>query len=426
MWLDAWHMKKIVNKEGQNTEVADYTGRVLQMPIGELAARIPRGDPRRDDWTESIESWFSGRVGGVEYEVWYVKDGLPSRLLPAKFQAECSARNIVEVLTGGGRSQSAALACRLAALAAGLSLVFMFKGKRRWLALAMALPWMLFAVLADAWYASFGLGALAFLPFAVEGLAVSAFSGAPTAEGEGPRRLLYHIFPLALPLYAALLFDPRAASSFFALALASLSLSLLAMDYLSAIGRRHFYAIPITAGRSSVLRPLKPVTAALSLFLALVAMLPAAVGRGPSQARSGPAAPISIPEPIWKTPATGVREGSRLPGLEAWRNHVANEEVFFTSPLRSAEEGATIPTRSPSFSGRPPPAFRAMTGGIESVLADQSGAQGFTMGSPANAGSGPLALWRLILYIIGPIIVIAGAGKLQPRAGGRRVTIHER
>ncbi|HUX37136.1 MAG TPA: hypothetical protein VMV44_04475, partial [Rectinemataceae bacterium] len=380
----------------------------------------------RDSWTESLESWFSGRVGAVEREIWYVKDGFFSRLLPGKFKTECFSLNILEAIVPGGSSQSTALAARVLAIAAGLALVFAFKGKRRWLAIAMGLPWILFAVLAGGWYASLGLGALSLVPLAVEGLAFSAFRGDFLADRDGPLRVLYMLLPLLLPLYAAVLLLPAAIFPYLALTLSSLCASLLAIRLLSTTGRRHFFAIPISAEKSTFIKPLRLAPRVLSLLLALVVILPAIFERGSATAMSGPSSSLSIPEPLWKGSKSQKSGDASLPGLDAWRSHVANEAAFFTSPLRSKEGGATLPSRPNSPKDLPPPVFGAMAAGIESVIADQAGARAFAIGSPMDAGPGPLALWRVILYIIGPIIVFVGAGSIKFARGRTTVTIHER
>lgn len=398
--------------------MADYSGRLLRLGLAEFAARIPPGDPRRDPWTEGLERWFEARAGAQSRELWYVHAGLLDRVRPRAFLAGLQSRSVAELGEAGAQGLLGSPALRLILALGALAGLFALRGLSRRLAAAGALPWLLFIVAAPPPAAFLGFGGLALLAPAAQRLA--PFFLGPGEEALPPAGSLGIASALLLlpPLYAALLVFPEGMGSCLALSFASLAALLLVGSLRKGRGRPHFVALPI-GGRRGVLgeglRALPPALRLGGLLVLLLAALPLVAGAG-GRTGSGDSS-LLLPLPLGAGRESPLEP---LPGLPAYRSHLGNEAGFFDGALREegegrlgrADEGRAAPARAASF-GR---------GDIESLLAEAGAKAVFGLAPLSEGRARPLALWRLLLYIIAPILAFAAS--FGPPGALRRSTGH--
>ena len=412
--LGRWKITRLVSKDTQTTEIADYTDRIVRMPLDELAARIPAGDPRRDSWTESLGDWFSGAMGGKTLEIWYARSSLPAELAPRAFAKSLAALGIAEASGGRGREFPGAPTWALAFAAIVCLPTLFLRGSKKRSFLAMSLPWAVYCAAVGARHGIFALAASAGGLFAIEEIASAAAPDDALPAARRSSRLRGLFLQLALPLYAALLLSAVSIPSMIAVSLSSAFARRAACRREGDTRPRRFIAVPIRAGRHFPIRPIPPRLSIVALILGLLVVAPISMESRRSALRADGAEPaISVPVPAGTVLGGGGPPS--LPGLDAWRKHLDNELAFFDGALRGT--GMTAPRRvvadTPEERPMSTTRFVPSKGCIESVLADQGGAHEFTMGDPSDERPEPLALWRLLLYIIGPIIAFAAMGDVR-------------
>jgi len=406
-WLESWGISRIVSKDTQQVSAADYSGRILPLSLSQFEQRIPPRDPRRDEWTDSLSSWFSGSIDGTPRAVWYIHASLPARLAPRSFSAGLAAHGLVEIEgkgVGEGSSSGRWLGLILALM--GASPLLMTSKSRRFASVGLGLPWLAYCILVPDWHGAFAIAAMAVIPSSIQFL-----DSLPLHEAKARGRtvllaLAAILSPALLPLFAAFLFKPAALSPFMLLDAAS-ALVLLAV-LVSPFGNRGrgFVAVRIVKRFLPALRlPTFPLLM-LSSSIALAAVVPVLLlpfTTSPKQASATHSIEVAMPMRRFDTKSTDLLS---LPGLGVWRLHMENEASFFNRALRISspqDSRESIPKMGERTFG--PPAS-----GIERILFDQGPDSTFAMEKLSAEPAPRLALWRFILYILLPLVVIAVVG----------------
>ena len=418
-WLDSWGFTTIVSRDSQKVATADYSGRILQLSLAQFEERIPSRDPRRDSWTEALESWFLATIGEKNYEIWFVRDSLLADILPQVFSRRLADHHVIEAVSNGGIASAQPGWIGFALALIGSIQLLLWPRSRRLVIAGLWLPWAVFLVFIRTGSGAFVIGAMAIIPYVSEILCRKADFARVRNWGSTLGFYASAFLPAALPLYAAFLLRPSTLSSYFLLGIASTLCASLAFSIRPEPQRKYFVPVPILKRRFPFIRVTSVPLLAFSFGLSFMGVLPSLISHFHSEPNQGQvASEIEIPIPLRTKLENSLRKAA-LPGLDAWERHVTNETEFFARSLRissipSSGIAAVGPKSSPETYVRPH--------GIEEVIGDQHNVEGFAIAKMPVDATEPLALWRIILYIILPSLTFIAI--LKKSFASRRLSGH--
>lgn len=418
-YLASWGLHDVISKDDQTVEVADYAGDVTRIALSELAARIPPGDPRRDQWTDSLPDWFVGTLRGQELSIAYVRSGFVEGLAPGLFRSGLEKRGAILISAPVESEISDSMAWRAFALAVACGSILMIVPSRRRIALLMALPWLVGLLLARGRGGAMALAGFLGLSVALDSL----MSGEWKTEGFDFRAWARSALAFLVPgLVVSILLDSAGTAMVARLAISSTMVGMLAFRIVPPPGRRAFVAVPILRTSPSI-RPVRDGRQlALLGLLAILTGMPYAVKSSlhPSDLAGDPV----LPMPLGRFRSTEAASSNiSLPGLAQLEGHLQNERSFFDSPLSQRNEAEVArgaePSRSASIVPSWPP--REQSEGIERLVRQQGSDVGFARIPFGSGGGRPLALWRVLLYIIvatSAIVTLAVRSRSERRRPG--------
>ncbi len=444
----------VASESRQQVHISDFS-HIVQVSLPEARQRLSalnQGDPRLDFFIRGLGLWYSAKVGGSSYRVYYIKDEFSSG--SAHIASALKAYEGSFILPEAGTQEQnwcLWLGIVLAGFYAGY---LVLSGRRFWvLRIFLLLPWPLlsFRTSADAglallWEALIG-ASLPVLQESYEGCLRSKSLRPLLKKGI---EVLSASSPLLVSAFGFFVLEPGLLLSGFCGLCASLCGFWLALLVQSRIKTRLGF-IPLQMASTSPLRRARSSIATLQTTYALLAACAGLLVSlfpclfPPQNAQALPAS-ISLPQPVAVKGRTSSEPGPKeaallvktrlpdfLPDMADYLAHEARQESVFYAPIGAdtdlfsslsipTPEGGTSFSLSFDSSWARGAYRRAPENGIERLLMSQGSFVRAAVLPLSTFKAQPLAPREVILYIIlvAPLLLSLVLGQAIRRSSGRR------